>query len=299
MTHFQIECFLNVAKYLNFTEAANHLFIAQSSLSRNISNLEEELDMKLFFRTKKYVRLTPAGAVLYKEFSALMEQGKAAIEKARAAGLGQEGSISIGVIESQRSENFLPPVLNALREKYPNIKLSVFRGNFKELRQALFEGKIDISLTMDFDLPGYPASETIFQPFFHSSARCVLSKSHPLAKREYVHLEDLKNVPIVAINPELSYGAYNNAMELCKIHGFTPQEIHLSNSTQDTLLMVESGLGFSILDENCISSANESIQSIPVLRSDPLVLVAIWKKDNFNPVISLFVNLLTTELPLK
>lgn len=299
MTHFQIECFLNVAKYLNFTEAANHLFIAQSSLSRNISNLEEELDMKLFFRTKKYVRLTPAGAVLYKEFSALMEQGKAAIEKARAAGLGQEGSISIGVIESQRSENFLPSVLNALREKYPNIKLSVFRGNFKELRNALFEGKIDISLTMDFDLPGYPASETIFQPFFHSSARCVLSKSHPLAKREYIHLEDLKNVPIVAINPEISYGAYNNAMELCKIHGFTPQEIHLSNSTQDTLLMVESGLGFSILDENCISSANESIQSIPVLRSDPLVLVAIWKKDNFNPVISLFVNLLTTELPLK
>lgn len=299
MTHFQIECFLNVAKYLNFTEAANHLFIAQSSLSRNISNLEEELDMKLFFRTKKYVRLTPAGAVLYKEFSALMEQGKAAIEKARAAGLGQEGSISIGVIESQRSENFLPSVLNALREKYPNIKLSVFRGNFKELRNALFEGKIDISLTMDFDLPGYPATDTIYQPFFHSSARCVLSKSHPLAKREYIHLEDLKNVPIVAINPEISYGAYNNAMELCKIHGFTPQEIHLSNSTQDTLLMVESGLGFSILDENCISSANESIQSIPVLRSDPLVLVAIWKKDNFNPVISLFVNLLTTELPLK
>lgn len=299
MTHFQIECFLNVAKYLNFTEAANHLFIAQSSLSRNISNLEEELDMKLFFRTKKYVRLTPAGAVLYKEFSALMEQGKAAVEKARAAGLGQEGSISIGVIESQRSENFLPSVLNALREKYPNIKLSVFRGNFKELRNALFEGKIDISLTMDFDLPGYPATDTIYQPFFHSSARCVLSKSHPLAKREYIHLEDLKNVPIVAINPEISYGAYNNAMELCKIHGFTPQEIHLSNSTQDTLLMVESGLGFSILDENCISSANESIQSIPVLRSDPLVLVAIWKKDNFNPVISLFVNLLTTELPLK
>lgn len=297
MTHFQIECFLNVAKYLNFTEAANHLFIAQSSLSRNISNLEEELDMKLFFRTKKYVRLTPAGAVLYKEFSALVEQGKAAIEKARAAGLGQEGAISIGVIESQRSENFLPSVLNALREKYPNIKLSVFRGNFKELRQALFDGKIDISLTMDFDLPGYPASETIFQPFFHSGARCVLSKSHPLAKREYIHLEDLKNVPIVAINPEISYGAYNNAMELCKIHGFTPQEIHLSNSTQDTLLMVESGLGFSILDENCISSANEAIQSIPVLRSDPLVLVAIWKKDNFNPVISLFVNLLTTELP--
>lgn len=299
MTNFQIECFLSVAKHLNFTEAANHLFIAQSSLSRNISNLEAELDLKLFFRTKKYVRLTPAGAVLYEEFSALMDQGKAAIEKARLAGLGQEGSISLGVIESQRSENFLPSVLNALRERYPNIKLSVYRGNFKELRQALFEQKIDIALTMDFDLPGYPAEETVFQPFFHSSARCVLPKSNPLARKEYIHLEELKNVPLIAINPEISFGAYNNAVELCKIHGFTPKEIHLSNSTQDTLLMIESGLGFSILDENCISSANQAVQSIPVLRSDPLVLVAIWRKENFNPVISLFVNLLTTEFPQK
>lgn len=297
MTHFQIECFLNVAKYLNFTEAANHLFIAQSSLSRNISNLEEELDMKLFFRTKKYVRLTPAGAVLYEEFSALMDQGRAAIEKARAADLGKEGSISLGVIETQRSENFLPAVLSALREKYPSIKLSMFRGNFKELRNALMDGTIDIAMTMDFDLAGYPPEETVFQPFLHSGATCVISKSHPLAKKKYVHLDELKNVPLVAINPELSFGAYNNAVELCKIHGFVPQEIHLSNSIQDTLLMVEAGLGFSVLDDNCISSTNQAIQSIPILRSDPLVLVAIWKKNNFNPVISLFVNLLTTEMP--
>ena len=59
--------------------------------------------------------------------------------------------------------------------------------------------------------------------------------------------------------------------------------------------MVESGLGFSVLDENCISSANAAVQSIPIHRSDPLYLVAVWKKENFNPVIPLFVNLLTSE----
>lgn len=68
MTILSNRCFLNVAEYLNFTEAANHLFIAQSSLSRNISNLEAELGIKLFSRTKKYVRLTPGGAVLYQNF---------------------------------------------------------------------------------------------------------------------------------------------------------------------------------------------------------------------------------------
>ena len=93
MTIFQIQCFLNVAEYLNFTEAANHLFVAQSSLSRNVSNLEEELGMKLFVRTKKYVRLTSSGAILYEEFSKLMKLGEAAIQKARNAELGENGSL--------------------------------------------------------------------------------------------------------------------------------------------------------------------------------------------------------------
>ena len=52
MTVFQIQCFLSVAETLNFTEAANRLFIAQSSLSRNISHLEEEIGLTLFIRTK-------------------------------------------------------------------------------------------------------------------------------------------------------------------------------------------------------------------------------------------------------
>ena len=84
MTIFQIQCFLNVAEYLNFTEAANHLFVAQSSLSRNVSNLEEELGMKLFVRTKKYVRLTSSGAILYEEFSKLMKLGEAAVDRKHA-----------------------------------------------------------------------------------------------------------------------------------------------------------------------------------------------------------------------
>ena len=107
MTIFQIQCFLNVAEYLNFTEAANHLFVAQSSLSRNVSNLEEELGMKLFVRTKKYVRLTSSGAILYEEFSKLMKLGEAAVQKARNAELGENGSIVLGVIATQRSEKII------------------------------------------------------------------------------------------------------------------------------------------------------------------------------------------------
>lgn len=295
MTSFQIQCFLSVAKYLNFTEAANHLFIAQSSLSRNISNLETELGMPLFIRTKKYVRLTPSGAVLYEEFSKLMLLANSAIERAKNAELGQSGSLKLGIIETQRSENFLPKTLNLLRDRHPNIQIDIASGNFRDLRNALAEKKIDVALTMDFDLRSYPSDEIVYQFFFQSHPLCVISKSHPLAQEENLSIESLRQETLIAISPEISEGAYQNIVQLCELHGFTPSKIILANSIQNLLLQVQSGLGFSVLDENCISCSNSAVRSFPVDRSDLLGLVAIWQKENLNPVIPLFTNLLVPK----
>lgn len=295
MTIFQIKCFLNVAEYLNFTEAANHLFVAQSSLSRTISNLEEELGMQLFVRTKKYVRLTPCGAVLYEEFSKLLKLGEAAVQKARNAELGENGSIVLGVIETQRSENFLPHTLHALREKHPNIKIDIISGNFQELRESLMNGKIDIALTLDFDLIDYPTDDIIYQVFFESAPKCVISKAHPLAKPDEIHFDSLSTETMIAIDPAISKGAYNNIVQFCERHGFTPSNTIYASSIQNILLKVEAGLGFSVLDENCISNSNTAVLSLPFYKTDPLHLVAVWRKNNLNPVIPLFNKYLLPE----
>ena len=292
MTTFQIQCFLSVAEYLNFTEAANHLFVAQSTLSRNISNLEAELEMPLFTRTKKHVRLTPGGAVLYDEFSKLMQMTNAAIEKARNAELGENGSIKLGVIETQRSENFLPEPMRKLRMNHPNIQIDIISGTFKELRDSLLDRSIDIALTMDFDLEDYPKEDIVYQVFFHSVPKCVIAKSHPLAKESTIRLKALSTEAMIAISPSVSTGAYNNIVQFCERHGFTPAQTIYANSIQDVLLKVETGLGFSVLDQNCISASNSAVRSIPFQKTDSLNLIAVWRKDNLNPVIPLFGNLL-------
>lgn len=297
MTIFQIQCFLNVAEYLNFTEAANHLFVAQSSLSRNISNMEEELGMKLFVRTKKYVRLTSSGAVLYEEFSKLMKLGEAAVRKARNAELGENGSIVLGVIETQRSENFLPHALHLLRKNHPNIRIDIISGNFHDLRESVLKGRIDIALTLDFDMIDYPTEDVIYQVFFESSPKCVISKSHPLAQQNNLHFDSLSTETMIAIDPSISRGAYNNLVQFCERHGFTPAHTIYATSIQNILLKVEAGLGFSVLDENCISNSNTAVLSLPFYKTDPLHLVAVWKKDNLNPVIPLFTKYLLPQEP--
>lgn len=293
MTSFQVKCFLAVAEHLSFTEAASRLFVAQSSLSRNVLNLEEELGLKLFVRTKKYVRLTPAGAILFESFSKLEKQAMEAIEQARKAQSNLEGLLRIGIIENQRSEHFLPQSINSLRQNLPNLKIDLLRGNFKDLRDALAKNEIDISMTVDFDLEEYKDQDVVYQPFFISAGRCVISKYHPLSNQETIRIEDLKKEPVIAISPEISKGAYQHLMELCQLHNFLPTQVHYAYSIENLILMVESGLGFSVLDENSSIMGSSAVRSIPITDHGPLALVAVWHKTNLNPAIPLFINMLT------
>lgn len=293
MTSFQIQCFLNVAQYLNFTEAANHLFVAQSSLSRNISNLEDELGLKLFIRTKKYVRLTPGGAVLYKEFARLMRETEDAIEQAKNVEIGQTGLLRLGVVETQRSENFLPDVLARLREKHPLINVDIQSDNFKGLREKILNHQIDIALTMHFHLLDFPQDKIVAQPFRSTDTVVAIPKDHRLAHAKSVHLGDLADLPLIAVSPDVSLGAYNNLMKLFNNADISPDKIIYARSIQDMLLRIESGLGYTVLDSNSTSSLNHAVANLELLdEHDPMILMAVWLKENLNPIVPLFLSFL-------
>ncbi|WP_298837109.1 LysR family transcriptional regulator [uncultured Clostridium sp.] len=74
--------FFAIAKYLNFTEDAKSLYVSQPSLSKQTTILESEIGVQLFYRTKRDVRLTPAGVILFKELSGVSERIEKAIESA-------------------------------------------------------------------------------------------------------------------------------------------------------------------------------------------------------------------------
>lgn len=294
MTSFQVDCFLTVARFLNFTEAANHLFVAQSSLSRNISNLEKELGFELFTRTKKSVRLTPGGAVLFTEFSRIHDEINSSITLARNAETGQSGFLRLGIIETQRSDQFLPAALNSLKENHPNIHVDISTGNFKSLREDILDNRLDIALTMGFDLNDYPLDQIVSQDFYELEARIAISKNHPFAKRKTLSMSEMEPETLIAISPDVSHGAYNELINLCKESGFTPQHILTAKSISDLMLKVESGQGYTILDANCISNSYEGIANIPVRKAGKQTVVAVWRRKNVNSIIPIFMNILTS-----
>lgn len=292
MTSTQIRYFLAAAKHLNFSEAARELYVAQSSLSRNILSLEAELGVQLFLRTKKNVRLTPAGAVWVKEFEDFSKLFDLAKERAKRAEQGRNASIRIGMIEAQASENFLPRAISYLKENYPEITISLMRGNFKDLREMLKNKEIDVALTLSFDVEAYRDQDIVFENFYESAGECVISKYHPLAHKETIHLEDLKNETLIIISPEISVGGYEALINLCHNHNFQPKQIQTATSVEQIMLLVESGLGFSVLDANCKLHNNHSVRFIRLVEDDILKLVGVWHRDNLNPAIPLFINYL-------
>lgn len=294
MTSFQVECFLTVAQYLNFTEAANHLFVAQSSLSRNISNLEKELGFDLFTRTKKSVRLTPGGAVLYTEFSRLNDEINAAVTLAKNAETGQSGTLRLGIIETQRSDKFLPSALSVLKEQHPNIHVDISTGNFKSLREDILNSRLDIALTMGFDLNDYPIDQIVSQEFYEMEARIAIASGHPLAKRKALSMPEMKDETLIAISPDVSHGAYNEVIHLCEDSGFTPQHILTAKSITDLMLKVESGQGYAILDANCVSVSYGGIANIPIRKAGVQHVIAVWRRKNINSIIPIFMNILTS-----
>lgn len=299
MTSTQIHYFLAVAKHLNFSEAARGLYVSQPSLSRSVSALEEELGVQLFIRTKKYVRLSPAGTVWLDEFRKMHDSFMKASERAQMAESGENASIRIGMLEAQESESFLPKALRYLKKNYPGILIELIHGNFKDLRDELKNNTIDIAITLEFDLNEYTNQDIVYEKFFRSNGECAISRHHPLANEERICLEDLKDETMIIISPEISRGGYDTLLHFCAEQGFTPKRIQTASSIEHIMLLIESGLGFSILDENCKLHHNPSVRFVRLKNDDILNLAAVWHKDNLNPAIPLFINHLIQNKALR
>lgn len=292
MTSSQVQCFMSAAEHLNFSKAAAELFMAQSSLSKNILNLELELGIKLFIRTKKYVKLTPSGAVLYEEFKKLTAQYEKALKKAMKVNLDTESSIHIGILEAQKTDIFLPKAIANLKKMHLSTQIHFTRANFKSLRELLFEDSIDIAITLGFDLDEFDLKTYEIHKILSFHGKCFISAYHPLTEKESLSFQDLKNETLIAISPEISKGGYERLLIEFEIRDALPKNIQTVDSIENIMLLVESGLGISILDENCIIYGKSSIKHIPIKENSPTSLVAIWKKSNINPVVPMFINAL-------
>lgn len=286
ITLLQIEYFIAVARSLNFTDAAKSMYVSQPSLSKQIALLEKEIGVQLFNRSTRGVRLTPAGAVLYKELGNVLETIHNAIEKSSKKDLGEEGFITIGCLDSMDLDNFLPPIIKFFKERHKGINIIFERHSFKKLREKLMSNNLDIIFTLSFEIDD--SLDLVYDTVFKSSSSIVMSLTNPLSIKEKLTLSDIKDEEFVFISRDESPKGFDGIISLCREHGFTPNIIKQLPNIESLLLCVESGLGIAILDSN-IRRRNSNLKHFEI-ENDQVDAVMAWRKENMNPSVSLFTN---------
>ncbi|SHI23958.1 DNA-binding transcriptional regulator, LysR family [Sporobacter termitidis DSM 10068] len=292
MTSLQLQYFLTVAKYLNFSKAAEHHFTTQPSISRQIALLEKELGFELFTRTKHSVQLTPAGKFIHDEFSLLYQKAAAVLEKARQTSLGIDGKLNIGYLQETNIDIFLP-LIKRFTQNYPRIDVSFEGYGFKDLREKLINRALDVAFILNFEVENAPEIEQY--AVFRSAGHVVVSVSHPLAGRDALSMEDFKDESFIVASETPS--GMDWVLSQCLSSGFYPKKVIKSATSESIIMYVESGFGVAVMDSSTRFYTNPKFRFIEIKGETAKTSVnAAWRKDNTNPSVALFHNLIIKSL---
>lgn len=289
MNDVQLKYFLAAAKYENFTKAAETMFVAQPVLGRHISNLEKELGFTLFERSRKTVKLTENGRIFeefakntFERFDAMMHQVQ---ENQRC----NEMNLKIGSVDGQRVENYFAPALKHIVEHYPHMTISIkYYHNTEKLFDAIHNGDIDTAIS------GYELVNELRAIFMYKKIRItkgcfVVPISHPLAKKETITSEDVKDVCFI-LRSEDSKHSRDLQLEIANRYGITNFVSAPNLSTLTTL--VKSGIGITTVPDNYELCFDPGIKRIYIPNGHSFIECLIWKKDNRNPAIHEFCKVL-------
>ena len=288
MTILQIKWFLTAAGSLNFSQAADQLEISQPTLSRQIANIENELNLLLFLRDGRNMKLTPAGRALADTLKGVYENYCTAVEQAQNIQKGIRGALKIGVLHGTYVADFMPSIIEFFRKHHPDVEITLSYDSFQELQNKIYSGKLDIAFTVLFNVQH--KEYLLYKYVEHSMDYILMHKNHPLASKKELSLSDCKNETFVMISPEDCAESSSYIIKACHKENFYPRIVY-APTLNDLMLNIEAGKGITILDTRNMLRLNPYIKSFPLKQNlwDP-GLVAVWNQSNYNPAIPVFMS---------
>ncbi|MBR3004695.1 MAG: LysR family transcriptional regulator [Lachnospiraceae bacterium] len=291
MNTTQIKCFMAVAETLNFTKAAEQLFISQPGLSRQIVSLERELNTLLFIRDKHQVKLTPAATVLLKELEGFNTRYEEVLFKVRRVGQGYTGTLTFGVLGGQYLREELADKLFEFMRDHPQVSINIRQGSFKDLRNWLETGDIDIAISLNFDVA--EMKDVISIDYISEPPVFAVSKRTKLGQKKKITVEDLKDETIILISPDDSPAGCEYTTKFIKENGFDYSNIRYAPNLATALIWIEAGQGVGVINQssNIINKSSiRTLDEIALGRDGGCSICFTWKANNYNPAIPMWTN---------
>ncbi len=274
----ELDCFLEVARTLNFTRAASNLFITQQACSKYVASLEKELGFPLFLRSTRQVALTVEGERMVAMFSRFIREYNEMVTLARDAAEEESFHLYIGIMAAT-SPSVLGESFRQLQQKEPRLRLSWFYNEPQRLASMVAERQLDAAMVYQEAAEHYPELQyrelTTFRP--------------QILVASYLVNNDVSAVPkMLETLPFAAHHRYKSSPEENRIdaEGFLKRMqlpsagIRMFDTMEESLLAVEMG--------ECFTVANQllPIYFSPFLTQYPIeheaALVCTWHKNNTN-----------------
>lgn len=283
--------FMVVASEGNISRAAKSLGLSQSTLSRQVMDLEEELGVTLFIRGNRQVTLTEEGTYLLSKAQEIISLSDKTQSDLRNLGSLVNGEIYIGIGETA-GMSFVADKIIDLKKQFNHLSFHLYSGNELDTMHKLENGLIDFGIvSQSMNVSTY---QSISIPL-KDEWGALFNRKHPLANEETVNREQLMGEPLILPRQE---EAINHIYQW---FGVSPDKLTISATYEritNAALLTEKNIGVSIGLKDLIQTQNHPYLSFipfePALNSS---ITMVWKKNqNFSPAAQVFLDyLLDTE----
>lgn len=237
----QLQYFVKVARKQHVTQAAEELHVAQSAISRQIHQLEEELGVSLFVQVGRKLQLTPAGKLFLDRVEKILGDLDKSVTEVREMLDPERGEIRLGFPHSL-GINLVPTVVANFRREHPHVKFKFRQGKFDSLLHDVINNELDLAIVSP--LPEND-STVAGDLLLTEELFAVLPPGHALAGATSIRLEQLKDEPFVLFSE--GYSLRPIVYDACVRAGFRPRIAFEGEETDTIRGLVAAGMGVSLL----------------------------------------------------
>ncbi len=285
-----LKYFLEVAREESITRAASHLHISQPTLSKQLKELEQELDKKLFVRSNYSIKLTDEGMLLRKRAEDILEMVDKTTAEFQSLGNVTGGDVYIGCAESHLVRHLAKAIKN-FKKEYPGLRFHIQSGNTEQVTERLDRGLLDMAFIVEPpNLSHYNYIEIPGTDIWG----ILMLKTHPLCKKDNISIDDLSGMDIICSEQSMKA----DIPRWCGQKADVFNHIGSTNLFYNGTLFVKEGLGCMLTFKHLADiGADSELTFRPLFPKLENKMYLIWKKYQvFTPIADLLIKSIVKQL---
>ena len=267
--------FSTLAKTLSFSRTADRLFTTQSTISKHLHSLEDELGMRLLKRTNRHVELTEEGRAFLPYVERILQIQYEYQTFFYNRKKEERCILSIGSIPGM-AQYHITDILIQFRKQNPNITLEVLEADTQELKKAIISDQCELAFARDQDI--LSSDEFVQIPYCTDRIVAILPPGHPLAGKKPLMLQDLSHEDFLLLKKNTSL--YRQCVEACQKAGFSPHVVFQGERLENIMDLVSKGMGVALLTElQAISLTPPGLTVVPLFPELITSVSLVYQKD--------------------